>query len=172
MRTSLFFSFGAVLIAMSIWGLFGFIVTELYRERAEYRDAGELIAQEAKRGESAARLRASVQGTEAERAALKNLVALDVVRAVQVLEATAKQAGARNASVGGITPISSQLKPGEPGVTSVVLTAEGSFVSLMRLVALYETLAIPSTLEQFEMEYIENGWRATIRIRLLVAATS
>lgn len=168
MRAPLVLGWLGFTTALLLWGLFGFLVWTLYIERAEYVSAESTTSEEAIRGESASRLRATVQGTVTERESLIQLVNLSVLQVVEILEKTAQEAGARDISVGNVTPGSEPVRPGEPNTITVVINAEGSFVTLNRLLSMYETLVIPSSLEQFEMEYVEKTWRLTVRVRALI----
>ena len=158
------------LIALALWGLFGFLVWSLYAERAEYAKAQTAAGAAELRGESASRLRASVRDTENERAAIENLSKMSILRAVEIIEATGRQAGATEVSIGEATPLP-PAKDMPAGLTAVVIVvnASGSFASLMREVSLYETLAMPSSLEQFELEKTGGSWSSTARIRVLLS---
>lgn len=157
----------SLLASVSLWGLFGFFVWSLYSERAEFVEASTAAQEAELRGQSAARIRASIQDTEVERAALNSLVDIRILRAVEIIETTGRQAGATEITIGEATP--QPLSGNAPaGLTSVavVVSLEGSFASIMRAISLYETLTVPSTLQQFEMEKLGDTWRATVRVRV------
>jgi hypothetical protein len=165
MPTSRIGAWLSFVLALTLWALFGYLVWELYGERAEYV-AASTAAQEAElRGQSASRLRASVHDTEVERAALESLLETGILRAVEILETTARQAGATDVSIGEATPMPVGNSTALTSV-SIVVNMQGSFSALMRAVSLYETLTVPSTLEQFEMEEVGSAWRATMRVRV------
>lgn len=155
-----------VLVALAAWGGFFLLNGRISDGRVEYTAALERSREEATRGESAARLRATIEGTEAERAALEGLVDLTILRAVEVVEQTGEAAGAENVTIGEATPTDA---PQDLSAVTVVVNAGGSFGVLMRAASLFETLPIPATLEQFHLEKNaqNNSWLLTARLRVL-----
>lgn len=166
LRLGAYLSFG---IALMLWAVFGYLVWSLYGERAEYVDAAVQAQQAEVRSQSSARLRATVHDTEVERASLESLLDLTILRAVEILETTGRQAGATEVSIGEATP-APVGKDATLTSVSIVVNMEGSFASLMRALSLYETLTVPSTMDQFQLEKIENTWRATARMRVFLTS--
>lgn len=164
-------TWGMLLVSFSLWGIFGFMVWNLYGERRAHAEASVTASQEATRGESASRLRAAVQSTEAERASLDSLLNISILRAVEILETTARQSGATEASVGEASPTPpAATDPQGLMSVAIVINASGSFTALMRALSLYETLAVPSVLEQFEIEKVDKTWRSTARVRVYLSS--
>jgi hypothetical protein len=153
--------------SLAMWGVFGFLVWSLYGERTAYVEAAAAAQEAGLRGESLSRLRALVEDTKEDRTSLETLLAIDILRAVQVLEETARQAGARDVVVGeaNATAVGGKA-PKNLSSVSVVINMGGSFSSLSRTMSLYETLTLPATLEQFDMEKVGSAWRATARVRV------
>lgn len=167
MTASRLFAWTSFALALALWGVFGLLVWSLYGERAGYVEASAAAREEELRGQSAARVRASVQDTEVERAALNGLLDVSILRAVEIIETTGRQAGATEVSIGEATPVAlSGNVPAGLASVSIVVNLQGSFAAVMRAISLYETLMVPSQLEQFEMEKIEGTWRATVRVRV------
>jgi hypothetical protein len=167
MTSSRLFAWSVLLLAVALWGVFGFLVWSLYGERVAYTDATAAAQKAELRGQSAVRLRASVQDTEVERAAMNSLLDLSILRVVEIIETTGRQAGATEVVIGEATPV--PLTGNVPaGLTSVsaVVNLRGSFAAIIRAISLYETLTVPSKLDQFEIEKIDNSWRATARVRV------
>lgn len=160
-----------ILVAVLSWTGFGGLVWQLREQRAEYASALERSKEDALRGESAARLRSSVESSETERAAIESLVDISILRAVEVIEQAGRAAGASDVSIGEATPSSA---PEGLSAIVIVVNASGSFSTLMRAIALFETLPIPAALEQFELQKIDqtNTWRLTARLRVLSAPSS
>lgn len=169
MNTIRFTAWLSLILAFALWGVFGYLVWSLYGERTEYVEAATAAEESDLRGQSVARLRASVQDTEVERAALKSLLDVSVLRAVEVIETTGRQAGATEVSIGEASPqaLSGKVPTGLTSVT-IVVNLQGSFTAVMRAISLYETLTIPSTLQQFELEKLGDTWRATVRVRVFL----
>ncbi|HWO07693.1 MAG TPA: hypothetical protein VNM40_03895 [Candidatus Paceibacterota bacterium] len=153
-----------VVVAIALWAGFGGLIWQLGQERATYAEALESAKQESIRGESAARLRASVQSTEVERAALESVVAISILQAVESIEQAGRAAGVSNITIGGAAPAPST---GGLSAVSIVVNGSGSFGSLMRAVSLFEVLPLPTALDHFELEQRENTWHLTARLRVL-----
>lgn len=171
MRTTLL-AIASLLLAIILWGAFGYLVFMLPRERAEYAEALAVSAQEAVRAESSSRVKAIIQDTEVERAALLSLLQVPLIDAIKIVEDAARAAGASQVSIGEATPLSvKNPSPAPPPTThvAVVVQAQGTFPALLRAVSLFETLTIPSTLDGFDLEKTEKGWRLTARLTLAVA---
>jgi hypothetical protein len=168
MKTLRLTAWVSFLLSIALWGAFGYLVWSLYDERVEYVEAAANAQQAELRSQSASRLHASVQDSEVERASLEGLLDITILRAVEILETTARQAGARDVTIGEATPQASSATV-LPSV-SVVVNMQGSFTSLVRAVSLYETLTVPSTLEQFQMEKVDDSWRATARVRVYLSS--
>jgi hypothetical protein len=159
-------AYGSFAIAVALWAAFGALVWQLGLERAAYAEGVERTKQESIRGESTARLRASVQGTEAERAALESLVQITILQAVEAVEQAGEVAGASNVEIGEASP---STAPEGFSAVMIVVNASGSFAALTRAVSLFETLPIPAKLQQFELVKAEqqNAWRLTARLNVL-----
>lgn len=163
-------AWGAFTVAIALWCGFGLLFWALYGERADFTQAQATMEQDALRGESAARLHASVQDTLTERASLESLLDMSILKAVEMIETTGRKAGATDVSIGNASPLTGASGPKDLMPYSIVLNASGSFSSLMRAASLYETLTIPSTLEQFELERVDKSWKSTIRLRVLLSS--
>lgn len=158
-----------LLLALGLWGVYGYLVWTLPTERAAYVAALAIADENALRGESLSRLRSAVRDTETERVAIRGLLNLNILRAVEILETTGKQAGAKSVSIGEASPIpAGKNDPKGLSAVAVVVNLEGPFVALMRAASLYETLAIPSSFEQFEIQKVESSWRMTARFKIFL----
>lgn len=158
----------ALLAAAALWAVFVFEIFALANEREAYRVTEANSKEVLLRDESEARLKATVRDTAAEREALNKLFSANLLSVVEAIEKTGLQAGAQSVRLGEATPQSAPLGSlSDIQTVSMVVTLEGSFASLVRAMSLYETLAIPATLEQFEMEKTATVWRATARLRVI-----
>jgi hypothetical protein len=159
---------GILVLALVAWGGFAYLISHLANQRAEYVDRAAVAEQESERNESTARLRALVQGTEVERAAIESVVSVRIVDAAEIIEEAVRAAGAREIEIRE----ASARAPTASGITgvSVGVSATGSFSALVRAILLLETLTLPSTLEQFELSKNEDEWRLIARLRLSLAA--
>lgn len=171
MRTTII-AIMSLLLALVLWGVFAYLVLTLPRERAQYVEALTVSSQEAVRAESASRVKAIIQDTEVERAALLSLLQVPLIDAIKIVEDAARAAGVRTVTIGEATPVAAKSpSPAAPPTTrvAIVVQAEGTFPALVRTVSLLETLSIPSMLDGFDMEETKDGWRLTARLTLAVA---
>jgi hypothetical protein len=166
MKARTLIALGTLILALGLWAGFGFLVWTLQSDRSEYASALTESAENSTRGEAAVRLRTTIRESEAERAALEDVFGVSILEAAETIEATGKQAGASSVSIGSATPLPNSAK----GLTNVsfVVNAHGSFAAMMRAVSLFETLPVPSIVEQFEITKRENAWDLTARLRTTI----
>lgn len=159
-----------VIVALLAWGGFALFASQIASDRADYAEALSTSEQESLRGDSAARLRATMESTVEERADLERILALNVLQAVEIVEQTMREAGARDVVT---QDASAGSDIGDVSAVSLVVNATGSFAALSRAIALLETLPIPASLEGLELESVDGGsWRLTARLRILMAPPS
>ncbi len=118
--------------------------------------------------------------TKDQRTRLESLVGKDIVSIANEIEGAGKSARVE-AHVNGALPKGSvQILPGNITLQEIVFVvqAQGSFASLMQLVALYEHLSLPSSIQQVELEHLKGldakspSWRMTIHIRVMTTAST
>ncbi len=153
-----------VLLTLVAWGGFGFLTWQLHAERTSYVQALSETVSKSARDEAMTRLRATLQASAYERAALEKIVGVSILNAVEVIEEAGRSAGATGVTIGEATPITGTAQ--KIGGVTIVVNATGSFTALMRTVSLFETLPIPATVEMFEVSKGESTWRLTARIRV------
>lgn len=148
-----------VLVWLAIWAL-------------EQMQTAQVVAQERARSvqehaQEIERLRALARDTEATRAALNSLAGIDVVSLVERVEAAGADAGA-SIKIKNASPELSTSSP----LRAVTLHIEsnGEFSTLMREIALLETLPVPSVFDAIRLERASGGWRMDARLRLFTNA--
>ncbi len=159
-----------LLFALSIlaWGGFGYLVMFLHADRASYADAAIIAADTSEREESAARLRATIQGTEVERAALESVISVSIVDAAEIIEGAVKSAGASDVKITEAT--AQKTSPQKLSTVAIGVNASGSFVSLVRAASLLEALPVPATIDRVEIAKNDKQWRLTARLTVTLAA--
>jgi len=162
------FAWGMLVLALLAWGAFGFAVLKMNSDRAGYVDAAIIAREESARGENATRLHSTIQSSAVERAALEGVVGVTILDAVETIEAAARDAGASEVKIGEASTQNTSAQ--KLSTVSVVLTASGSFIAIVRAVSLLETLPLPSVVESFEISKTETTWRLTTRLRVTLAA--
>lgn len=155
-------------IAVLTWTGYGYLWYALSAERANYQELSATYESESVRGESATRLRSTIQNSERERAALEGVVRISLLDAAETIEEAGRQAGALEVSIGEATPLTKTVH--NLTTYTFVVNAEGSFVALMRTITLFEALPMPSTVEQFEITKTDKTWRLTARLRATLAS--
>jgi hypothetical protein len=153
-----------------VWFLFSDVSARLgARTQADF-SANEQSAQQG----NAIELHALVTDTATERAALDTSVDTDVVGIANQIEAAGKAAGTQ-------TTIGSASVVGPAGVQSgvneleFVVQSTGSFQEVWRAAQLYQTLPLPSTVSELDLEEIPDGgktvlWQLTADIDVLTSA--
>ncbi|MEK7601166.1 MAG: hypothetical protein AAB480_01370 [Patescibacteria group bacterium] len=165
------------------FGLWGAVIYAALSIQTQARVSATNVAQSEQQIDRAARmLRLSglVADTKDERARLDSLIQSDVVSIVDTIEAAGAAARVK-ATVSDALPqgVSRELPGGEPLQTvAFVVQAQGSFSSLMKLVALFEHLPLVSSVEEIDLEQSAGAnpktatWHLTARIRVLTTAIS
>lgn len=161
------YAWGMLVLALAAWGALGYFIMRVQGDRAEYASASALAEEASARGGERARLHSTILGTEIERAAIESLVNVTILDAVETIEKAAKEAGASDVKIGEASQGTAAQKLSS---VSFTVTASGSFIAVMRTIALFETLPLPSTVEQFELAKSGTTWRLTARLRVTLAA--
>lgn len=166
-RKRSFIAWGLLFLSFAAWGGFVYLTYFLDAKRTDYINLSVLAVEESERQESSTRLRALIQGTEVERAALESVMGVRIVDAAETVEAALDAAGARDITI-------SEANAGAPntqGISSVSMgvNASGSFTTLMRATLMLEALPLPSMIEQFELSEDKDEWRLVARLRLTLA---
>ncbi|KKW23777.1 MAG: hypothetical protein UY67_C0017G0010 [Candidatus Kaiserbacteria bacterium GW2011_GWA2_52_12] len=158
----------ALLIAILAWcgiGYFAWLITEMRSEQAS-NIAGVTV--EAAKRIADKYLHSSLQSTTQERGALDALTETDIVPIVDMLDQVGREAGVKIQIV-STQPESSASKSTRALI--FVMHAEGTFSQVERAVELFETLPIPSTVEQIDMSHDAGIWSLNTRVRVLTTAT-
>ncbi len=165
------------------FGLWGAVIYTAFSIQTQAQTSATSVAQSEQQIDKAARtLRLSgiVSDTKDERVRLDGLIQSDVVSVVNIIEA-AGAAAYVSATVSDALPegVAREL-PGGPPLQAVafVVQAQGSFSSLMKLVALFEHLPLVSSVVELDLERNAAtnpkvaSWHLTARIRVLTTAIS
>lgn len=164
------FALALALAALAGAGYFGWQISKDKLARAEALQSAQ---ESATRREAAARVHALAVDTQAQRERLKGFLDVDVLSAVEVIEAAARAAKVKM-EVGSAQ--SENAPSGSDSVKAVGfhVSAEGSFAALMRALQLFETLPLPSSVVRFELERASGStgapWRMNAYIRVLTTA--
>lgn len=169
-------AWGALLAAVFAWagaGFFGWTIMQDERIRTESVQSAQEFST---RKDSAVRVHALAVDTASARARLDDLLNVGVVSAVDVLEGVAKVAKV-DVKLSNTQSDSVGVQSGPSSVKAIgfVVSAQGNFASMMRLLALFETLPLPSSITRFDLERTSgtsgaSPWRLNAYIRVLTTA--
>lgn len=176
MNKTAFLALASTSLALFVWSAALFAAWKLSDEEASFVQEKASTEQEAGRDATEVRLKALLDQTERERAALDEFIKVDILKAVDYIEETGRIAGVA-LKVGDATPLAKEgnQPPGSLNEVFLVVTADGSFAQLMHAEMLLESLLIPSIVEEVEWNKTGSGsgpglWHFTARLRLLTAS--
>lgn len=167
------------LLALSIGacvGVFMFAQHITYESEARVFSV-QNIEQVSAKQMSALRLRTLAAETATERAEFERLLNVDVIGLATTIESAGAKAGV-TVRISDALPerIANPDNVQGADLQSVgfIIEANGSFTALMRVVAAFERLALPSSIEQVELERLtgtsEGTWRLSARLRTFTTA--
>lgn len=168
-------AWGVLFAALLGWAGVGLFAWAIARDESVRTENIRSAREDSARHEVAVRLHALAADTERERARLRGLLDVDVLSAVDTLEAAAKAAKVR-IQLSDAQADSAGAQSGRSNVKAIgfVVSGEGSYAALSRLLALFETLPLASSLPRFDLEHIAGGsggpWRLNAYIRVLTTA--
>jgi hypothetical protein len=170
----------ALCLALLAWVGVWFFAQAIAQDESD-RAAAVAAAQESSaQTDSSVRMHALTQDTAQERAQLDALLNVDVVSAANMIEAAGTAAGAA-VTLGDAVPENAPTSaPGGSAIQAVgfIVDAQGTFPALMRAAELFETLPIPSTLTQLDIQQVpnpagagaSNQWHMSAYIRVLTTS--
>lgn len=169
-------AWGMLLAALGAWAGAGFFWWTIMQDESIRTESIQSARQFSIRHDSAVRMHALAVDTEGARARLDNLLNVDVLSAVDALEGAAKMAKV-DVKLGNAQSDSLGVQSGPSSLKAIgfVVSAQGSFASLMRLLTLFETLPLPSSITRFDLEHTSgvsdaSSWRLNAYIRVLTTA--
>ena len=143
----------ALVVALMAWASVNLGAWRLITIAGEHAADEARVRQSAADATYAARLNALANDTRADRDTLNVLTKVDIVSIVDMLDSTGKSAGV-DVQVSDVTPDTAHPpSKTEPLIQSVSFTlqAHGKFSALMRLLALLESLPLPSVMQGLDM---------------------
>ncbi|MEY4747252.1 MAG: hypothetical protein RLZZ416_301 [Candidatus Parcubacteria bacterium] len=173
-------AYGALILAILAWGTAAAFAWTI--SQAEHDRRSRVVATRQSSVDAATALRAHALAAETRdsRAGLATLLDVDVVSVADAIETNAKAIGVK-AEVSSVLPEGpSASLPGGVSAQAIGFTvgADGSFSNLMRAVALFETLPVPSRIERFDVfqpphqagEKIPETWHLDLYIKVLTSS--
>lgn len=162
----------SVFLAVLAWGAVGYLVWDTMQNIAAKSDMSNVSKSSFAQRSLDAHIHALAISTATDRSQLNELFNADIVSIVNIIET----AGSSVQAPTQITDASQAKSANASPVHTIVFTTQsiGSFSSLMRASELFETLPIPSSIEQVDLVRSGEGkipqWHMNTRIRVLTTS--
>jgi hypothetical protein len=169
MRLPFFTAVLLSLLALALWGAFGYVAYTVSSEREEFATLLSEAEMKESRERAVTRLRGSVRDTKDARETLESLVAVDVIQAVSTIEAVGEATRTR-VKIDGATPGSSNE---HVRTIAVSVTLEGPLSALLRAVTMLETLPFPAVVDSIDFvadRSQKDAWTARVRVRFITTS--
>ena len=156
------------------WILVFFFIWHIEEKKQLLRSSQASVARLESERTSSLQLVSMARDTKDVRSRLDALVRVEVVSMVDTIDTVGKDAGVF-IQIGQAIPESA--KNGPLRSVTFQMSAEGSFAALSRAIALFETLPIPSSVEQVRFTYTggsdsgaKGRWHMSARLRIMTTA--
>lgn len=178
--TSTYLAYGALAAAVCVWAGVVFIAVLIQDKHTAYITRMGEAAQQAAIAADAARLHILASGNVERSSKLDMIMSPDVPMIVDTIKSVGVAAGVP-VKISGALPAS--VPKNQKGVQAVafILESTGSFSSMMRVLALFESLPLPSSIELVELSREGQGggassrtpptWHLNLKLRVITTAT-
>lgn len=180
MRTSTptYLAYVALAVAVCAWIAVGYFSWFIRSERMTYTDRIAEVAQESGKIAADARLHALASGSMERSAKLDTIFAPEVSSIIGTIRSVGISAGVPikiNAALPALMPKSQK----DIHAVAFVIESSGSFATMMQVLALFETLPIPSSIEVVDLSQssqsvpnarVARPWNMSIKLRVLTTA--
>lgn len=173
---STFIAYGTLGLAIVLWLLVGYFAWVLPDMRAAYAERIQKTTQQSDKDSADLRLRVAATESRARAQALNALLAADVPDITGAIRAVGVRAGVP-VTINTAVPSTVPGAPKDVHAIAFVVEANGSLEALLRAVALFESLPIPSTIDIVDLtseteESARAGeWRLNIKLQVLTTAS-
>ncbi len=171
-----YLSWVALALALLSWTGVGWFVFTIMQDKNDRTARLQNTQEFSTRHDVAVRAHALAVDTASERARLDEILNVDIISAIDMIEAAGKAAKV-NMQLSNAQPESAPSSGGgKVQAVGFVVSGQGNFASLMRILRLFETLPLPSTLSRFDLEHVPGSgsdtgsWRLNAYIRILTTA--
>ncbi|MBI2030344.1 hypothetical protein HYT05_01865 [Candidatus Kaiserbacteria bacterium] len=178
--TSTYVAYGALAVTVCIWVGVGFFANHIQDKRIAYTARTAEAAKQANVAVDAAKLRILANNNIERASKLDTIMSSDVPMIVDVIKSVGTAAGVP-IKISGALPTS--VPKNQKGVQAVafILESSGSFSSMMRVLALFESLPLPSSIEIIDLSREGQGggassrplqtWHLNLKLRVITTAT-
>lgn len=178
--TSTYVAYGALAAAVCVWVGVGFFANLIQEKHAAYIARMAEAAQQADVAADAARLHILASGNLERSSKLDTIMSSEVPSIVDTIKSVGTAAGVP-VKISGALPTT--VPKNQKGVQAVafILESSGSFSSMMRVLALFESLPLASSIELVDLSREDQGggkssrtpqtWRLNLKLRVITTAT-
>lgn len=178
--TSTYVAYGALALTVCIWVGVGFFAKHIQDKRVAYTARTAEAAKQAGVVADAARLRILASNNLERASKLDTIMSSDVPAIVEVIKSVGTAAGVP-IKISGALPTT--VPKNQKGVQAVafILESSGSFSAMMRVLALFESLPLPSSIEIIDLSREGQGggsssrpsqsWHLNLKLRVITTAT-
>jgi hypothetical protein len=175
MRHSLtFLSLLAFVLALAAWVLVWFLYTDVSNRLSDRTNALSSLSLQSAQQENAIGQHALVSDTAAQRSQLDAAVATDVVGIAGAITAAGNAAGTQT-TIGSASVVASS-EAASVNELEFVVQSTGSFQQIWRAAELFQSLPLPSTVSEIDLEQLPTSgkqtsqWQLTAHIDVLTSA--
>ncbi|HUO50437.1 MAG TPA: hypothetical protein VMU25_02645 [Candidatus Paceibacterota bacterium] len=175
-RVLVYVAFSVLAMSFLAWGSVFLLVYDIGGRIAVH--ASKMAAQEAASAQDATNLKmhSLVSDTLAQRTALSDLVSTDVVGIAAQIQNAGKAADTTT-TIGAATPVPIQGNTAGIHAIEFLVQSNGTFPQIMKAAQLFETLPLPSSVQELDYEQIPpsgtqkvGSWQLSARIRVYTTA--
>jgi hypothetical protein len=178
--TSIYVAYGALAATACVWIGVGFFANHIQNKRIAYTARMAEAAQQANVAADAAKLRILANNNIERASKLDAIMSSDVPMIVETIKSVGTAAGV-SIKISGALPTT--VPKNQKGVQAVafILESTGSFSAMMRALALFESLPLPSSIEIVDLSREGQGggassrtppsWHLNLKLRVITTAT-
>ncbi|HEY4520090.1 MAG TPA: hypothetical protein VJH33_03595 [Candidatus Paceibacterota bacterium] len=162
-------AWGVAILACVLWVGVLFLVWQLQGVEDVWALKAVDSEQVAAREMMLAQLRTLVRETKGEREALMNLASVDVIHAIDVIEDAGLASGVTLDIGGAVADDTVFGRVSQTRTLALVVRAQSTFPRLVHMVALLETVSIPSEILHVELKKVSGStsdWTLSARVRV------
>ena len=166
-------------LALLVWTSVGYFITVISAEETAHLVRAADTQAAAERQAADIRLHALARETKSARDALSEIARTGIIEILESVEAVGKDVGTKT-EISQVLTAPATEAASTLGSAEFVIKMEGTFSKLMHVIALLESLPIPSSVRELQLESASGAnvseknssspWSAVVRVRFLTTA--
>lgn len=174
----MYLAYGAIAVALCAWIGVGFFAMLIRTRHAGYIDRMAEVVKQTELAADGARLHVLASGNLERSSKLDAIVASEVHVIIDTIRSVGTSAGVP-VKISGALPASVPKGQKDMHAVAFVLESTGSFSSMMRVLALFDTLPLPSSIELVDLSREaapppparpSQVWRLNLKLRVITTA--